>query len=160
MLLTLLYIIGICLKLIYGAAPIVSVVSDVQLDPSGVFFVSYDGVVNVNSFQLSAVLTHGGYQYAAWYTSTRYAILARRLLPSGSWEKLQLPHQLSTSDSHNVISLGVSPQDNRIHVALDCHSTSVFYTSSEEGLAGSSASWAASRFGKITNTIGNLGVGR
>ncbi|KAF9525469.1 hypothetical protein CPB83DRAFT_543391 [Crepidotus variabilis] len=137
----------------------VSIVSNTQLDTSGVFFVSYDGVVNVNSFQLSAVLTYGGYQYAAWYTSTKYAILARKPLPSGSWEKLQLPHQLSTSDSHNVIALGISPQDGKIHVAMDCHSTKVYYTSSEASFAGSSATWTASRFGAITNTIGNLKVG-
>jgi len=42
---------------------------------------------------------------------------------------------------------------------LDCHSTQVFYTSSEAGLATSGASWVASRFGSITNTIGNLDVG-
>ncbi|KAF9481139.1 hypothetical protein BDN70DRAFT_876764 [Pholiota conissans] len=87
------------------------------------------------------------------------AMLARRQLPSGAWISLQLPHKLSTSDSHNVIALGVSPADGKIHVALDCHSTQVYYTSSEAGLATSGASWDASRFGAITNTIGNLNVG-
>jgi hypothetical protein len=36
----------------------------------------------------------------------------------------------------------------------------VFYTSSEANLATSGATWVASRFGPITNTIGNLNVGR
>lgn len=108
-----------------GAAPTVSVVSNTLLDPKGIFFVSFDGVVNVNSFQLSAVLAFQSFQYAAWYTSTGMAILGRRTLPSGAWSTLQLPHNISTSDSHNVISLGVSPQDGKIHVALDCHSTQV-----------------------------------
>jgi len=142
------------------AAPSVSVISDTQLDAKGIFFVSYDGVVNVNSFQLSGVLTHSNYQYAAWYTSTKYAILGRRQLPSGGWSTLQLPHQLSTSDSHNVIALGISPSDGKVHVALDCHSTKLYYTSSEAGLATSGASWTASRFGSITNTLGNLNIGR
>ncbi|KAJ3510422.1 hypothetical protein NLJ89_g4688 [Agrocybe chaxingu] len=141
------------------AAPSVSLVANTVLDANGIFFVSYDGVVNVNSFQLSGVLTHGNYQYAAWYTSTRYAILARKQLPSGSWQTLQLPHQLTTSDSHNVIALGVSPQDGRIHVAMDCHSTRLFYTASEAGLATNGASWTASRFGSITSTLGNLNIG-
>ncbi|KAF8957012.1 hypothetical protein BDZ97DRAFT_1906978 [Flammula alnicola] len=141
------------------AAPSVSLISNTQVDANGIFFVSYDGVVNVNSFQLSAVLTYSNWQYAAWYTSTKTAILARRQLPSGSWTTLQLPHQLSTSDSHNVISLGVSPADGKIHVALDCHSTQVYYTSSEAGLATSGASWIANRFGNITNTLGNLNIG-
>lgn len=142
------------------AAPSVSLVSNTQLDPNGIFFVSYDGVVNVNSFQLSGVLTYGSYQYAAWYTSSKAAVLARRQLPSGAWSTLQLPHTLSTSDSHNVIALGVSPSDGKIHVALDCHSTPLYYTSSEAGLATSGASWVASRFGAITNTLGTLNIGR
>ncbi|PFH47438.1 hypothetical protein AMATHDRAFT_181999 [Amanita thiersii Skay4041] len=141
------------------AAPTVSLLSNTVLDSNGIFFVSFDGVVNVNSFQLSGVLTFSNWQYAGWYTSSRTAILARRQLPSGSWTTFQLPHQLSTNDSHNVIALGVSPEDGKIHVALDCHSTQVFYTSSEAGLATSGASWVASRFGPITNTIGNLNVG-
>lgn len=32
----------------------------------GIFFVSYDGVVNVDSFQLSGVLTYQSFQFAAW----------------------------------------------------------------------------------------------
>ncbi|KAJ3547477.1 hypothetical protein NMY22_g1636 [Coprinellus aureogranulatus] len=127
--------------------------------PRGIYFVSYDGLVNVNSFQLSAVLTHGNFQYAAWYTSSRYAILARRQVGSTNWTTLQLPRQLSTNDSHNVISLGISPVDGKIHVAMDCHSTQVFYTSSEAGLATSGASWTASRFGSITTSLAGLGVG-
>jgi hypothetical protein len=141
------------------AAPSVSLIDNTQLDPNGIFFISYDGVVNVNSFQVSAVLTYGNWQYAAWYTSSEYAMLARRQLPSGSWSTLQLPHQLSVSDSHNVIVLGVSPADGRIHVALDCHSTPMYYTVSEAGLATSGASWTASRFGAITNTLGTLNIG-
>ena len=129
------------------AAPTVSTVANLELDPRGIYFVSYDGLVNVNSFQLSGVLTHGNYQYAAWYTSSRYAILARRQLGTSTWSTLQLPRQLSTNDSHNVIALGVSPADGKIHVALDCHSTQMFYTSSEAGLATNGASWTASRCG-------------
>ncbi|KAF5360574.1 hypothetical protein D9756_005068 [Leucocoprinus leucothites] len=142
-----------------GAAPTVTQTSNSLLDQNGIFFVSFDGVVNVNSFQLSGVLTFGNFQYVGWYTSSRTAVLARRQLPSGSWSTLQLPHNLTTNDSHNVIALGVSPADGKIHVAMDCHSTRVFYTSSEAGLATSGASWVASRFGSITNTIGNLNVG-
>jgi len=87
------------------------------------------------------------------------AILGRRTLPSGAWSTLQLPHNLSTADSHNVISLGVSPADGKIHVALDCHSTQLFYTSSEANLATSGNSWIASRFAPITTTLGTLNIG-
>lgn len=142
-----------------GAAPKVSLVSNTVLDANGVFFISYDGVVNVNSFQLSGVLTYSGYQFAAWYTSSKAAVIARRQLPSGSWSTLQLPHTLSTSDSHNVIALGVSPADGKIHVAMDCHSSTLYYTSSEAGLATSGASWVASRFVAITTTLAGFSVG-
>jgi hypothetical protein len=143
-----------------AAAPSVSLISSTQLDPEGVFFVSYDGVVNVNAFQLSAVLTNSNFQYAVWYTSSRIPVLARRQLPSGDWATLLLPHTLSADDSHNVIVLGVSPSDGKIHVAMDCHSSQMSYTSSEVGLATNGASWVASRFGAITNTLGGLNIGR
>jgi hypothetical protein len=141
-------------------APRVSLISNTKLDDRGIFFVSYDGVVNVNSFQSSAVLTYADFQYAVWYTSSRQSALARRKLPSGDWSTLQLPHVLSASDSHNVIVLGVSPADGKIHVAMDCHSSPMFYTSSEAGLATSGASWIASRFGAISNTLDGLDIGR
>jgi len=109
--------------------------------------------------QLSGVLTHGSYQYAAWYTASRVATLARRTLPNGAWSTLQLSHSLSTDDSHNVIALGVSPADGVIHVAMDCHSTKLYYTKSEAGLATNGASWTASRFGSVVNTLDTLNIG-
>lgn len=135
--------------------------SNTVLDSSGIYFVSYDGLVNVNSFQSSAVITHNGYQYAAWYTSSRAARLARRALPGGSWSSFALPHNLSTNDSHNVISLGISPADGVIHVAMDCHSSTMFYTKSTSGLANDpgSKTWAASSFGAIQTTLGGLNIG-
>ncbi|TFK26832.1 hypothetical protein FA15DRAFT_686193 [Coprinopsis marcescibilis] len=156
---------GLCLCLFSSfvtilAAPSVTLLSNTLLDQSGIFFVSYDGLVNVNSFQLSNLLTYNNVQYASWYTSSRYAVLARRQLPNGPWQTLQLPRQLSNNNSHNVVVIGVSPEDGRIHVALDCHSSRVFYTVSEPGLAGNlNTSWVASRFGAIGNNLGSLNVG-
>ncbi|KAG8786257.1 hypothetical protein FRC12_016781 [Ceratobasidium sp. 428] len=141
-------------------APTVTRQSSTQLDAKGIFFVSYDGLVNVESFQQSGAVSYNGYQYAGWYTSTRYAILARRQLPSGSWSTLQLPHQLSVDDSHNVVSIGISPSDGRIHIAMDAHSTKIFYSKSVANLAGSpsSFSWTASQFGAIQTTLDGLSI--
>lgn len=143
-----------------AAAPTVTRQSSTQLDAQGIYFVSYDGLVNVESFQQSGVVTYNGYQYAGWYTSTRYAILARRQLPSGSWSTLQLPHQLSVNDSHNVISIGISPSDGRIHIAMDTHSTVIYYVKSVANLAGSPASfaWTVSQFGSVQNTLDGLSI--
>src|SRR5262245_12030235 len=90
-----------------AAAPNVVLLSDTQLDPTALYFVSFDGLVNNASYQQSALVTSAGYQYAAWYTASRTAMVARRRLPSGPWELAALPHQLTTNDSHNSISLGI-----------------------------------------------------
>jgi hypothetical protein len=144
-----------------AAAPPVTRIGDSQLDPAALYFVSYDGLVNNESFQQSAIVSYAGYQYAAWYTSSRYAMLARRALAGGGWQNLQLPHQLSTNDSHNVISLGISPSDGRLHVAMDTHDSAVFYAVSEAGLVTSPAgrTWDAGRFGAVQRTLGGVDLG-
>jgi hypothetical protein len=145
----------------HAAAPLVRQVGDTQLDPSAIFFVSYDGLVNNASYQQSGIATFAGYQYAAWYTSARYAMLARRQLPSGAWQTLQLPHQLSANDSHNSISLGFSPTDGRLHVAMDTHSSTIWYVKSEAGLVTNpgARSWVASRFGAVQRSLDGVDTG-
>jgi hypothetical protein len=86
-----------------AAAPTVTRLADTELDPRALYFVSYDGLVNNASYQQDGILTYGGYQYAAWYTASRRAVIARRQLPSGAWQTLQLPHSLTINDSHNSI---------------------------------------------------------
>jgi hypothetical protein len=137
------------------AAPTVTLLRDTQLDPAGVYFVSFDGLVNNESFQQDAITSFAGFQYAAWYSADRSAVVARRRLPDGAWEKAVLPHKLSTDDSHNVISLGISPTDGRLHVAMDTHNTTVFYVKSEAGLVTSPASrtWSAARFGAVQRNL-------
>ena len=141
-----------------GGAPGVTLVSDTLLDPAALFFVSYDGVVNNNSFQRDAILTHTGHQYATWYTATRHAVVARRRL-GGEWEKVVLPHRLSADDSHNVISLGISPQDGTLHVAMDTHDNRVFYVKSVPGLATRPLPWHASAFGAVRRTLDGVDLG-
>ncbi|MFD0856338.1 BNR repeat-containing protein, partial [Actinomadura adrarensis] len=144
-----------------GSTPALTRLKDTSLDPQALYFVSYDGVVNNNSFQQSGILTYAGYQYAGWYTADRSAVIARRHLPNGPWKQITLPHKLTANDSHNVISLGVSPQDGRLHVAMDTHNTRVFYTKSEAGLASSPSPsrWDASRFEPIERTLDGADLG-
>jgi hypothetical protein len=144
-----------------AAPPAVTRIGDTLLDAAALYFVSYDGLVNNESFQRSGILTHAGYQYAAWYAASRSAVLARRQLPSGAWQTLTLPHPLSTNDSHNVISLGISPSDGRLHVAMDVHNTVIYYVKSEAGLVANPASrtWTASRFGPVQRTLDGIQLG-
>ena len=57
-----------------------------RLDAQAVYFVSYDGLVNNESFQQSGILTYEGYQYAAWYTADRIAVVGRRALGGSTWQ--------------------------------------------------------------------------
>ena len=144
-----------------AVAPAVTRVADTQLDATALYFVSYDGLVNNESFQQSGIVSYAGYQYAGWYTADRSAVVARRQLPSGGWQTVKLPHQLTTNDSHNVISIGVSPADGRLHVAMDTHGNQVFYVKSEAGLVTDPANrtWAAARFGAVSRTLDGVDLG-
>ena len=144
-----------------AAAPDVLLLGDTQLDPAALYFVSFDGLVNNASYQQSAILSFAGFQYAAWYTSSRSAVVARRRLPAGAWEVAVLPHQLSTNDSHNSISLGISPGDGRLHIAMDTHDSTVFYVKSEAGLvsAPSSRTWSPARFGAVQRSLDGVALG-
>ncbi|MDH6622283.1 hypothetical protein M2271_000070 [Streptomyces sp. LBL] len=140
--------------------PSVSRKGTTLLDARAVFFVSYDGLVNNNSFQKNGLLTYKGHQYAAWYTATRDAVVARRALGAATWSTITLPHQLKADDSHNVISMGVSEADGRLHLDMDSHSDGFFYVKSVAGLLDHPAStaWTASVFGAVQTTLDGLAL--
>jgi hypothetical protein len=144
-----------------ATGPAVRQIGDTLLDPAALYFVSFDGLVNNESFQLNGIVTFAGYQYTGWYTADRSAVLARRRLPAGAWQVLTLPHRLSTDDSHNVISLGISPADGRLHVAMDVHNTTIFYTKSAAGLvtAPAAQAWTAAQFGPVQRTLDGIDLG-
>ncbi len=136
-------------------------IADTELDPAALYFVSYAGLVNNNSFQQGAILSYAGYQYATWYTADRYATIARRQLPGGAWAKVTLAHALSTDDSHNVISIGISPADGRLHIAMDTHDNPIYYTVSVAELASRPAPrpWTSADFGPVQRTLGDVDLG-
>ena len=140
--------------------PSVTKTRTTTLDNQAVFFVSYDGLVNNNSFQKNGLLTYKGYQYAAWYTASRNAVVARRALGASSWSTVTLSHQLKTDDSHNVISMGVSRLDGRLHLNMDSHSDGFFYVKSVAGLLDNPAStaWTSSVFGAVQTTLDGLAL--
>lgn len=135
--------------------PSVTKKSTTRLDAQAVYFVSYDGLVNNNSFQKNGLLTYKGYQYAAWYTSTKYAVVARRVLGGSTWSTITLSHQLKSDDSHNVISMGVSQVDGRLHLNMDSHSDGFFYVKSIAGLLDNPAStaWTSAVLGAVQTSL-------
>jgi hypothetical protein len=140
--------------------PLVSRQSTTRLDSQAVFFVSYDGLVNNNSFQKNGLLTYKGHQYAVWYTSTGNAVVARRALSASGWSTVTLSHVLKASDSHNVISMGVSRVDGRLHLAMDSHSDGYFYVKSVAGLLDSpgTTGWTSSVFGAVQTSLDGLAL--
>ncbi|MFF0011171.1 BNR repeat-containing protein [Streptomyces sp. NPDC005374] len=130
------------------------------LDSQALFFVSYDGLVNNNSFQKNGLLTYKGYQYAVWYTADKNAVVGRRVLGGGTWSTVQVGHTLKSSDSHNVISMGVSKVDGRLHLNMDSHSDGFTYVKSVAGLMDNPAglSWTSARFGSPQSTLDGLAL--
>jgi hypothetical protein len=140
--------------------PSVTKKSTTQLDSQAVYFVSYDGLVNNNSFQKNGLLTYKGYQYAAWYTSTKSAVVGRRALGATTWSKITLSHTLKSDDSHNVISMGVSRVDGRLHLTMDSHSDGFFYVKSIAGLLDNPAStaWTSAVLGAVQTSLDGVAL--
>ncbi|WBB60676.1 BNR repeat-containing protein [Streptomyces sp. WMMC500] len=138
--------------------PSLTRIADTEPDPEAIFFVSFDGLVNNSSFTKNGILTHAGHQYAAWYTADRSAVLGRRAPGERDWETVTLDHKLKYDDSHNVISLGVSAADGRLHVNMDSHADGYFYLKSVPGLMNRPGAhdWTADAFGPVQTTLDGL----
>ncbi|WP_432138186.1 BNR repeat-containing protein [Streptomyces sp. bgisy154] len=140
--------------------PSVTLTGSTLLDSHALYFVSYDGLVNNNSFQKNGLLTHNGHQYAVWYTADRNAVVGRRRFPASTWETVEVGHTLRYDDSHNVISMGVSKADGRLHLNMDSHSDGFTYVKSVAGLMDDPGAftWTAARFGAPQSTLDGLAL--
>lgn len=107
------------------------------------------------AFQQDALVSYNGFQYTVYYNATRNVTIARRALPSGTWQEVVLPHLNTADDAHNVISMGICPNDGTIHLAYDHHNTTLRYCRSRLGLAHdpSPEAWTASAFGPTTSEL-------
>ncbi len=140
------------------AAPGISKVADVQMTYSGLPVVSYGGYLNGESFQQDGILTYNGYQYTCFWNIERRVILARRRLPDGQWQKIEISdYTNSANDAHNTISLGVSPSDGTLHVAFDHHGDDLHYIRSVSELVTNPdvVPWAKSSFNHVSDRLGN-----
>lgn len=133
--------------------------SVVGTDPKGAL--QNFGSPNGKSHQLDILLTHRGWQYAAYYNdrSPRRIVMARRnRLVSGSrWETFVFEDYAQTEeDGHNVISLGMCPLDGTLHLAFDHHVSDLNYRRSVPGLLDHPATmpWNAAQFGPVTDRLG------
>ena len=99
--------------------------------------------MNCNSFQQSALISCGNYQYAVFYTSAtpanaspRHVNISRKELASVHWETITLEdYEQTIDDGHNTISLGICEGDGTLHLAFDAHCEGLKYRISRRGVA-------------------------
>jgi len=129
-----------------------SIVDSQALTIQGFFGQAINGL----SFQQDAVITHDGWQYAAYYNGNRRVCLARRQLPAGNWQTIEFgDYNFTSDDAHNTISLGICPNDGTIHLAFDHHGHTLHYRASQTLVASRPADvvWSASLFGPIRSYL-------
>lgn len=131
-----------------AAHPDATLIRDVAVDPAARGQVTFFNTANVGSFQQDGLLTYRGFQYAAWYRHDGRAMIARRRLPSGRWQRVELDYDLIEDDAHNTISMVVTPEDGRIHVAFATHTFAIRYARSRRGVAGAPhrIAWSSASF--------------
>ncbi|WP_344938526.1 BNR repeat-containing protein [Sphaerisporangium flaviroseum] len=139
-----------------AAAPGVTAQGTTLLTSRGHTALTYTGYMNGESFQQEGITSYRGWQYAVYWDSSSHVNISRRQLPSGGWQNLTLTDYTTTStDSHNVISLGISRADGTIHLAFDMHASTLRYRRSVAGLANDPGrfSWTADAFGATQSQL-------
>ncbi len=137
-------------------APGITKDGETQVGTNGLTIVSYGGYLNGESFQQEGIVSHNGYQYAAFWNTSRHVVMARRALPSGAWARFEFTDYTNTADdAHNTISLGICPGDGTLHLSFDHHVNNLHYRKSVAGLltTPATATWAASSFTAVTSAL-------
>jgi len=112
--------------------------------------------INGCTFQQDAIATHAGYQYVGYYDGDRQVCIGRRKLPLGKWEVIRFDdYAFESNDSHNTISIGISPGNGTIHMAFDHHVHPLHYRVSKNEVATNpeTTQWQASLFGPVVSEL-------
>ncbi len=128
---------------------------EMVLDTQGLVLATggnFSNLINGSPFQQEVLLTHEGYQYAAWYHNgnDQDIFVGRRNLNGNTWEIFDTGHDMEignlTWDSHNIVSMGIS-SDGRIHLSYDHHVHQLRYLTTNPGVATSAGGpWNSSIF--------------
>jgi hypothetical protein len=115
--------------------------------------VTFGKRANGLAYTQELLVTHSNRQYAAYYNENRHVCVARRTLPDGVWAINELvDYTMMSTDSHNVVSIGLAPLDGTIHLAFDHHVDELHYRKTVPGALFSNA-WNAALFGPVTNEL-------
>jgi hypothetical protein len=111
----------------------VTLLRDTLVSGNATAIKSFNTNVNIASYRHQGILYYSGFQFVSWFNgNTRNAIVGRRSLnPStmeaGAWQWAFLNFILAAGgDSHNVMSLAISPNDGRLHVAIGQHDAQLY----------------------------------
>ncbi len=85
--------------------------------------------VNTVIFRKNALTTFKNNQYAAYYDSDQFVVLAKRKLKSQNWEVLKTQYKGDASDAHKSISIMIDG-DGYLHIAWGQHSNTLNYAKS------------------------------
>jgi hypothetical protein len=115
--------------------------------------VTFGKLANGLAYQQELLVTHSNRQYAAYYNENRHVCVGRRTLPDGNWNRIELTdYTMTSTDSHNVVSIGIAPSDGTIHLAFDHHVDELHYRRSAPGALTPDA-WSSELFGPVTNSL-------
>jgi len=141
-----------------AAAPSLRLVNDPVLDAEALNFArgTYGTCINGQTFQIEAVASFKGWQYATWFDGRKRLCVARRHLPEGAWQRIAFDdYTINHTDVHNVAVLGICPADGTLHLAFDHHGSPLHYRVSRAGAVTSpeTTEWTAALFGPTTSEL-------
>lgn len=139
-------------------------VCDDEIEGEGIFdIVTTDGFTsesgsNFVSFQQNAISTYNGYQYITYWNKAKHVCMARKKLPEGAWEIIELTDYTSPydiADNHYTISFGICKTDGTIHISFDHHNDPMHYRVSNVDLTSDpdNAVWDSNSFGATRNYL-------
>lgn len=131
-------------------------VSDVVVDDVITIVGIWGDYIHGKSYQQEALVTYKGWQYTTYYDADRRLCVARRNLPSGSWQRIVFSDYIFRGDdNHNVPVIGICPKDGTIHLAFDHHRHPLHYRVSKANVAHDPLSivWEASLFGPVVDSL-------
>jgi len=85
--------------------------------------------VNTTVFRANSIITHGDWQYIAYYDPDGYLTLGKRKIGSAKWQIERSAYKGNVADAHNIISIMIDG-DGYLHASFDHHGHPLKYCKS------------------------------
>ncbi len=90
--------------------------------------------VNATIFRKNSIASFNGFQFASYYDSAGYVVLAKRAIGSDNWEINKTQYKGTVTDAHRSISIAVDG-NGYIHMSWDHHGHALNYCMSDAPLS-------------------------